>query len=155
MRAADHAWIAGKARCTFKSPFDTKTVEHSRHPFGPLDASAARRREPRLQCFVLRIDAEPDDMHGFALPSHRYLHAVYKMDAEFACRRRRFGKTAGVIVIGQCKRPNTAPRRARQQSDRRNRAVGHRRMAMQVGINQLGLSRSTEMRQGFAAKGEF
>ena len=52
VRAADHSWIAGKPRCTFKSPLDAETVEHGRHAFCPLDASAARCRKPGLQDFT-------------------------------------------------------------------------------------------------------
>lgn len=136
MRAADHARIAGEASRTLKRSGDAQRIKGRCHLPCAIGAAGARCRQSGLQGTVSGIDAKTDNVDGFSLPGYGYFDAVNKPDPVLACSGGCCRQPGGIIMIGQCKHIDAAPRRPRNQRRRRDRAVGHRRMTMQIRIIQ-------------------
>ena len=80
------------------------------------------------------VDAKAHHMNGLLAPRYRDFDAVDQLHAAHRCRRGCLGEPAGVIVIGQRKRADTATGGARNHHGGRQCAVGNIGMAMQVWI---------------------
>ncbi|MCY1356309.1 hypothetical protein D9M69_427550 [compost metagenome] len=86
-----------------------------------------------------RVDLQADDMHGLPGPRHRDLHARHVAHAEFLGRGARRGLPADLVVVGQRPVCNACIAREFRHRAGRQRAVGHGGMAVQVGVDGMGV----------------
>jgi len=155
MRAPYQSRVVGQLARTLKAAPDAKRIQRGGHFLGARGAPASRRSETRLQRRIVRIDAETDDMDGLPAPRHRYFDTVDELEPMTVSGNVRWRKSASIIVVGQRQNPDAALRGARDQFVRAQGAVGVRRMAVQVEINQLGRpDRTAPVKQGSVIKSE-
>jgi hypothetical protein len=81
-----------------------------------------------------RIDAQADDVHGVAAPSHRDFDAGDQRQPCLVRRHPRSGNPRHVVVVGQRERMHAIGGRARDHIGRRQHTIRHVGMAMQIDI---------------------
>jgi hypothetical protein len=101
-------------------------------------APAACRFEPVHQRLVVGIKAQPDDVHRGACKRNRNLGAGQIGQAQCKGGITRALLAADFIVIGQCPQLDTIGLGPSGQSLGLQRAVGHARMTVQVGVGPGG-----------------
>ncbi len=134
MRAGDEFGIAHVAQRAFVGIADADPRELLRHLPRALAAAAARVGQAPHQLRVVRVEAEPDDVHRGADEGHRDLHAGEVVHA----LRGRCGHgavlAAHFVVVGQGPQLDAVGARPLRQCLGRERAVGHHGVAMEVGV---------------------
>ena len=131
--------IAGMAHRVSVGVAHAQRLQRIGHAQRALVAAAAHAGQPLLKRGVARIDAEPDDVDGGAMPGDGDLDAVDETHALRARLLARFVESAQIVVIGERPQFDAIGRGARGERGRRQDAVGVAGVTVQIGIHNFGI----------------
>ncbi|MNI44703.1 hypothetical protein D3C73_990900 [compost metagenome] len=131
---ADQFRVAGERQRAFVGAGHAHFSQALADALGAFGAARARLAQTRDQLSVLRIELQAHDMHRQARPRHRDFHAGGKPHAQVLRRAGGFGQAAHFVVIRQCPDVDAVRVRALRHVARRQRAVGHGGMAVQIDV---------------------
>jgi hypothetical protein len=137
VRARNQLRVADILQRAFVGTLDAHLRQPRGHVARALLAATARARQALAQFGVLLIETQADDVHRFAGEADRDFGAG---EVGHAVRMRRGAGAllaADLVVIGQRPQFDAVGRGARGEGLGLERAVGNRRVAVQVGIRQM------------------
>src|SRR5690606_19434341 len=108
VRTPDHCRVRNVPQRPFVGALDAGGAERFAHLPRTRVAPAARSLEARVQCRIGGIDAQTDDVDGFAAPAHRDLDTADECQVEMLRLGTCLGETAEMIVVGKCEQVHPA-----------------------------------------------